>query len=103
MALILGALAALLAAGPAHASDSYRITAGGNQDWGPQTGGFDQTATTLLEKSGTMTDNGNAKGSVDYHLQAGPGIARASMRGHFSVPSNEAYPFNPSLQAVAAT
>ncbi len=102
-ALTLGVLVALLACGSAQAADSYRISAGGNQDWGPQTGGLDQTASTPLEATGTMTDNGNAVGSVPYHLQAGPGITRASMDGHVTVPSGLAYPFNPSLQAVANT
>jgi hypothetical protein len=102
-ALLLGVLVALLACGSAQASDSYRITAGGDQNWGPQTGGLDQTGSTALDHTGTMTDNGNAVGSAHYHVQAGPGIARASMDGNVTVPSNLAYPFNPSLQAVATT
>ena len=102
-ALMLGLLAALLACGTAQAADSYRIVAGGDQNWGPQTGGLDETSPTQLDKTGTMTDNGNAVGTVDYHAQAGPGIARVSMHGDFSVPSNLAYPFNPSLQAIATT
>ena len=56
-ALALGALAALLGVSTARADDSFRITAGGNQDWGPQTGGLDQTAATQREATGTMTDN----------------------------------------------
>src|SRR3954468_16273727 len=102
-ALVLGALLALLGAGSARASDSYRITAGGNQDWGPQSGGLDRTDSTPLEATGTMADNGEAKGTADYTLQAGPGIARASMHGSVRVPSGLAYPFNPSVQAVALT
>ncbi|HET6550362.1 MAG TPA: hypothetical protein VFG79_18000 [Solirubrobacter sp.] len=102
-ALALGALLALLAGGTAQASDTYRITAGGNQDWGPDTGGFDQTASTPFDVSGTMTDDGPAVGTVDYQLQAGPGIARVSMDGQVTVPSNLAYPFNPALQAVSTT
>jgi hypothetical protein len=102
-ALALGIVAALLAAGTAQASDSYRITAGGDQNWGPQSGGFDQTSATPLDHTDTMTDNGNAVGSVDYRIQSGPGIARASMHGNVTVPSNLAYPFNPSLQAVSTT
>jgi hypothetical protein len=101
--LVLGILAALLASGSAQASDSYRIIAGGDQNWGPQSGGLDRTDSAQLEASGTMVDNGNAVGSVDYHLQAGPGIARVSMDGHVTVPSGLAYPFNPSVQAIATT
>jgi hypothetical protein len=103
-ALVLGVLVALLASGSAQAADSYRIIAGGDQNWGPQSGGLDQTSATQLEASGTMVDNGNAVGSVGYHLQAGPGIARVAMDdGHVTVPSGLAYPFNPSLQAIATT
>jgi hypothetical protein len=97
-ALALGALVALLACGTAQASDSYRVIAGGDQLWGPQSGGRDDTASTPLDKTGTMTD---ANGSVAYHLQAGPGIARASLDGH--VASGPGVPFNPSLQAIANT
>jgi len=55
-ALALGALVALLACGSAQASDSFRVTAGGDQFWGPQTGAFDATGSTPLEKTGTMVD-----------------------------------------------
>ena len=58
---------------------------------------------TRQEASGTMTGDSNAVGSVDYHMQAGPGIARLSMDGNVTVPSGLAYPFDPSLQAVANT
>ena len=102
-ALALGIVAALLACGSAQASDSYRITAGGDQNWGPSSGAIDDTAATAREATGTMTGDNNAVGSVDYHLQAGPGIARASMHGNVTVPSGLAYPFNPSVQAVANT
>jgi hypothetical protein len=102
-ALAFGLVAALVACAPAQASDSFRITAGGDQDWGPTSGGLDQTGSAQLEATGTMTGDSNAVGSVAYHLQAGPGIARASMAGDVTVPSGLAYPFNPSLQAVANT
>ena len=102
-ALVLGLLIAVLASASAHAADSYRIMAGGDQNWGPSSGGIDQTASTQLEATGTMTGDSNAVGSVDYHLQAGPGIARASLQGNVTVPSNLFYPFNPSVQAVAST
>jgi hypothetical protein len=103
-AVVLGIVATLLACGSAQAADSYRITAGGDQDWGPTSGGLAaQTAPTQLDHSGTMTGDSNAVGSVDYHLQAGPGIARAAMHGNVTVPSNLAYPFNPSLEAAATT
>lgn len=36
-------------------------------------------------------------------MDAGPGIARASLHGQVAVPSNLAYPFNPSLRAEATT
>src|SRR5215813_7085787 len=100
---VLCVVVALLACGSAHAADSFRIVAGGDQNWGPSSGAIDQTAATPLEATGTMTGDLNASGNVDYHLQAGPGIARLSMDGDVTVPSNLAYPFNPSLQAVAST
>ncbi len=102
-ALVLGILVALLGCGSARAADDYHVTAGGNQDWAPQSGGFDQDSTTQLDKSGTMADNGNAVGHADYDMQAGPGIARVSMHGDVTVPSGLFAPFNPSLQAVSAT
>jgi hypothetical protein len=102
-ALVLGILAALLAGGSAQASDSYRIVAGGDQNWGPQSGALDQTDSTKVEATGTMRDNSNAVGTVDYHMQAGPGIARVSMDGSVTVPSGLAYPFNPSVQSIATT
>jgi hypothetical protein len=103
MALALGAVAALLACGTAQASDDFHITAGGDQNWGPSSGATDDRAGTKREATGTMIGDNNAQGSVDYHLQAGPGIARASMDGHVTVPSGLGYPFNPSVQAVAVT
>jgi hypothetical protein len=102
-ALVLGILLVLLGCGSARAADDYHVTAGGNQDWGPKSGGFDQDSATQIDKSGTMTDSGEVVGHADYHMQAGPGIARASMDGDVSVPSGFAFPFNPSLQAVSAT
>jgi hypothetical protein len=103
-ALMLGVLVALLACGSARASDSYLIEAGGDQNWGPSGGGLNQTTSpTQLEATGTMTGDNHAQGSVRYHLQAGPGIARASMHGDVTVPDDLAYPFNPSLHAVSTT
>jgi hypothetical protein len=101
--LVLGILAALLASGSAQAADSYRIIAGGDQNWGPQSGALDRTDSAKVEATGTMTGDQNAVGSVDYQMQAGPGIARVSLDGHVTVPSGLAYPFNPSVQAVATT
>jgi hypothetical protein len=99
--LVLGVLVALLACGSARAADDYHVTAGGDQNWGPKSGGFDQDSTTQLDHSGTMTDSGAVVGHADYHMQAGPGIARVSMDGQVS--GGPGQPFNPSLQAVSAT
>src|SRR5262245_22245350 len=98
-ALALGVLLGLMASAPAHASDTFRIGASGDQYWGPQTGRLDPTESPQqLEASGTMAD---ASGSADYAVQAGPGIARVSLNGH--VASGAGSPFDPSLQAVATT
>jgi hypothetical protein len=106
--LVLAVVALLVAltvgAGRAHAAGgTYRITAGGDQNWGPTSGGLDQTSSDPLSVTGTMTGDQNAVGHADYGLQAGPGIVRAKMAGSVTVPSNLAYPFNPSLQAVSTT
>jgi hypothetical protein len=102
-ALALGALIALLACGSAQASDNFTIRASGDQFWGPQTGGVDPKleAATQLEADGTMTDDRGQHGRVQYHLQAGPGIARVSLDG--SVTGSPGVPFNPQLEATAAT
>jgi hypothetical protein len=97
-ALTLGALVALLACGSAQAADDFHVIAGGDQFWGPSSGGIDDRAATKREATGTMTD---ANGSVDYRLQAGPGIARVSLDGH--VASGPGVPFDPSLQAISTT
>lgn len=103
------ALVVALVAGTSHAQaagGTYRIVAGGDQNWTPESGSTDQTAGDKLEASGTMVTTAQRSGSngtVDYHVAAGPGVVRARMRGSFTVPSNLAYPFNPSLQAVSTT
>jgi hypothetical protein len=101
---MLGVLVAVLACGSAQASDTYLIRAGGDQFWGPSSGGFAQTTSpTQLEATDTMTGDSHAQGSVPYHVQSGPGIVRASLHGDVTVPTDEAFPFNPSLSAVSVT
>ena len=110
-ALMLAIAAALIAiaggTGRAHAAGgTFRITVGGDQNWAPETGGLDQTASGQLEASGTMTtteQRSGTNGSADYHIASGPGIARAQIAGSFTTPSGLSYPFNPSLQAVSTT
>ena len=101
--LALGALLALLMAGTARADDTYRITAGGDQNWGPKTGAIDQTAPTQLEATGRMTDTGPAVGKADYSLQAGPGLAHVSLHGDVTVPSCAGAPGTPSARAVSTS
>jgi hypothetical protein len=104
-------LAALLVAacgvGRAHAAGgTYRIVVGGDQNWGPESGALDQTADDKLEATGTMVSTAQRSGTdghADYHIASGPGIVRTQMSGSFTVPSNLAYPFNPSLNAVSTT
>jgi hypothetical protein len=106
------AVAALLVAiaggtGRANAAGgTFRITAGGDQNWAPESGALDQTAPDKLEATGTMITTeprSGTNGTADYHIASGPGIVRAQIAGSFTTPSNLAYPFNPSLQAVATT
>jgi HYR domain len=102
--LLAALLVAVCGVGRAHAAGgTYRVTAGGNQDWGPSSGGIDQTSSDPLSVTGTMTGDDNAVGHADYGLQAGPGIVRARMAGSVTVPSGLFYPFNPSTQAVSTT
>jgi hypothetical protein len=100
-------LIGLAGAGSAYAAGgTYRITAGGDQNWGPESGGLDQTSDVKLEATGTMVSTAQRSGSdghADYHVASGPGIVRAQLSGSVTVPSNLAYPFNPSLQAVSTT
>jgi hypothetical protein len=104
--LVLAALIAL-APGPGRAQaiggGTYRVTAGGNQDWGPSSGGIDQTSSDPLLVSGTMVGDENAVGTADYELASGPGIVRTKMRGSVTIPGGLFYPFNPSTQAVSTT
>jgi hypothetical protein len=82
---------------------TYRVSAGGDQNWSPTSGATDQTASDPIEVTGTMVGTGGAVGSVDYHVASGPGIVRTRLAGVVTVPSNLAYPFNPSTQAVSTT
>jgi HYR domain len=106
------AVAALLIAvaggtGRAHAAGgTFRIVAGGDQDWTPENGTLDQTASDKIEATGTMVtteQRSGTNGTADYHIASGPGVVRAQVSGSFTTPSNLAYPFNPSLQAVSTT
>jgi hypothetical protein len=110
-ALVLAVAALLLAVaggtGRAHAAGgTFRITAGGDQNWGPESGALDRTSSDQLEASGTMVTTearSGTNGRADYHVASGPGVVRARIDGSFTTPSNLAYPFNPSLQAVSTT
>jgi HYR domain len=100
LALVFGAGHALAAGG------TYRITTGGDLDWFPESGAIDQTADDKIEATGTMVtteQRSGSDGTVDYHIASGPGVVRARMAGSFTIPSNLAYPFNPSMQAVSTT
>ncbi len=97
VASVCGAGRALAAGG------TYRVIAGGNQDWSPSSGGLDQTSSDPLSVTGTMIGDNNAVGHADYGMQAGPGIVRARMAGSVTVPSGLFYPFNPSVQAISTT
>src|SRR3954453_13309079 len=71
-ALVVVALLVALAVGVgrAHAAGgTYRIPAGGNQDWGPESGAIDQTADDKVEATGTMVSTESRSGSnghADY-------------------------------------
>jgi hypothetical protein len=105
---LLSVLAAALvgSSGPAQAAGgTYRITAGGDLDWTPDSGALDQTSSDKIEATGTLVGLPvhGTDGAADYHIASGPGVVRAKVHGSFTVPSNLAYPFNPSLQAVSTT
>ena len=89
-----GALAFLVAAvllalavgtGSARAAGgTYRITAGGDQNWGPESGGIDQTSSDPISKTETLVGSVGAVGNAHYQLQAGPGIVRTKIDGTFA-------------------
>jgi hypothetical protein len=85
------------------AGGTYRVTATGNQDWGPENGGLDQTSSDPLGVEGTMTGSIGAVGAAHYEMQAGPGVVRTEMDGSVSIPEGLFYPFNPATQAVSST
>jgi hypothetical protein len=94
------------AASAGAAGGTYRITAGGDLDWFPESGAVDQTADDKLEATGTMVstaERSGSNGTAPYHIASGPGVVRAQIDGSVTVPSNLNYPFNPSLQAVSTT
>ena len=111
--LTLAAIASLIAitcvAGSAQATGgTYRITAGGDGivGWTPDSGAIDQTSDDKLSAAGTLTSRpplNGAVGTADYEIASGPGIVRAAIDGSFTIPSNLAYPFAPSMQAVSTT
>ena len=88
------------------AGGTYRITAGGDLNWFPESGAIDQTADDKLEATGTMVSTelrSGSDGTADYHIASGPGIVRARLSGSVTVPLGLFYPFDPSLQAVSTT
>ena len=104
--LVVTALLALaVGTGSARAAGggTYRITAGGNQDWGPASGGIDQTSSDPISKTDTLVGSSGAVGQAHYELQAGPGVVRTKIDGSVSIPGGLFYPFNPSTQAVSST
>jgi hypothetical protein len=89
------------------AGGTYRITVGGDGivGWAPDSGATDQTSDDKLSAVGTLASvppNG-AVGTADYEIASGPGVVRAQIDGSFTIPSNLAYPFAPSMQAVSTT
>ena len=108
-----GALAFLVAAvllalavgtGSARAAGgTYRVTAGGDLNWFPESGDIDQTSSDPLSATGTLVSTVGAVGNADYELQAGPGIVRTKLGGTFAVPSGLAYSFDPKTNAVSST
>jgi hypothetical protein len=89
------------------AGGTYRVVAGGDGiiGWGPGSGATDQTSDEKLSATGTMTGDtqGHTVGNADYALQSGPGVVRSKIGGSFGIPSNLAYFFAPSLQAISTT
>ncbi len=99
------AMALAIGAGHAQAADTYRITAGGNQDWGPGSGAVNQTSSDTLVAADTMTGDSQNKtfGHADYEIASGPGITRAKLSGGFTTLNGLAYPSNPQVTAVSTT
>jgi HYR domain len=89
------------------AGGTYSITAGGNPivGWTPDSGAIDQTSSEPIEATDTLVGLPihGTDGTADFHIASGPGIVRAKIDGSFSIPSNLAYPFTPTMQAVSTT
>ena len=110
LALAAIALLIVLAGGTGSAQaagGTYRITAGGDPivGWSPDSGAIDQTSDDKLLAAGTLVSAPpqGAVGTAAYEIAAGPGVVRAGIDGSFTVPSNLAYPFAPTMQAVSTT
>jgi hypothetical protein len=95
-----------LAIGPgrAHAAGgTYRIIAGGDLDWFPDSGFIDQTSSDPISKTDTLVGSLGAVGQAHYEVQAGPGVVRTKLEGSVDIPGGLFYPFNPSTQATSST
>jgi hypothetical protein len=106
LALLVAAVLLALAVGTGSAraaGGTYRVIAGGDLNWFPESGDTDQTSSDPLSAAGTLVSTVGAVGNADYELQAGPGIVRTKLGGTFAVPSGLAYSFDPTTNAVSST
>ena len=104
LALLTALLALAIGPGSARAAGgTYRVVAGGDQNWGPDSGGIDQTSSDPISGADTLVGTRGASGSAAYEVQAGPGIVRTRLAGSVSIPEGLFYPFNPSTQADSST
>jgi hypothetical protein len=87
---------------PAYASTgSYRVAAGGDQFWGPESGGIDQTDSAPLHRAGTMVSGHSSPGSAPYDMSAGPGISRGKLSAAFNTAPGA--PFDPSIHVISTS
>ena len=88
-------LAAMTFAGPASAApNEYSVSAGGNLDWSPASGGDTVTSGIPVTIDGTLSD---ANGRSVYLAQSGPGIARVRQVGSFRGLSGATPRFDPNI------
>jgi hypothetical protein len=90
--VVVGALPALCP------GDEYRISAGGNLDWGPASGGFNVVSATPVDQQTVLADS---FGSAPARAFADFGIVGAQHEGSFTAPALQTRRFDPQVAASA--
>lgn len=87
--------------GQAYAADFYSVSAGGDLDWHPDSGGFG--ASGFGPVSAGPVEMFDGFGSANVSARAAEGLAGGSIQGHFSVLFPSSRRFNPKVRAFASS